>query len=184
MDRAPCEGENRGRPSSGMSDGLGFWDFHDFDPLRVQVQLSHMDAPELKEHLERQTIDMRRSVESGDKAFLVIDARAGMRPPPEVRKLQADWMAEHEEMMAKSMLGIAFVIDNKLVRGALTAIFWVAKPAVPYRVFASLHEAIAHGIEVCEAAGLAVPERAKTEGAEAVEAALEQYKADARSRAS
>ena len=65
------------------------------------------------------------------------------------------------------------------MRGALTAIFWVSRPPVPYRVFATLEEAIAHGVARCDAAKVEVPAAARERAADRVENALARYLARA-----
>ena len=162
-----------------MASTMAFWDYNELDPIRVQIQLRQIEPDELREYLVHQTEDMRRSAMGGGKAFLVIEARAGLRPPPEIRKMQAEWLEQNQEYMKRSVLGIAFVIDNKLVRGALTAIFWVSRPPVPYRVFATLEEAIAHGVARCDAAKVEVPAAARERAADRVENALARYLARA-----
>lgn len=137
-----------------------YWDYVELDPIRVQIQVDRIDAATLRSHLEEQTAAMQESAKLGRKVFLIIEARDGNRPPPEVRKLQAEWMQEHRELIAATCMGMAFVIENRLVRGALTAIFWVTPSPVPYSVHASLHEALDHARARCTQIGVQLPEQA------------------------
>lgn len=137
-----------------------YWDYTELDPIRVQFQVDEVDARSLREHLDGQTKAIRDAVARGRRTYLIIAAQGDLRPPPEVRKIQAEWMAEHSKQIAASSIGIGFVIDNPLVRGALTAIFWVTRSPVPYKVHPTLAEALEHAVAICEQHGLALPEEA------------------------
>lgn len=116
---------------------------------------------------------MRRAL-SGAKSYLILDARDGKRPPPEVRRLQADWIEAHRELIAKTCLGMGFVIPDRMVRGALTAIFWVTRSPVPYKVHSTLKEALDHALEVCDEGQVQVPLEARRPDASArVESAFD-----------
>lgn len=151
-----------------------YWDYVELEPIRVQLQVDRIDAATLRGHLEEQTAEMQKSAKLGRKVFLIIEARDGNRPPPEVRKLQAEWMQEHSELIAATCLGMAFVIESRLVRGALTAIFWVTPSPVPYSVHPSLKEALDHARESCRKLGVQLPAHAdRPDAAARIESAFE-----------
>jgi hypothetical protein len=150
-----------------------YWDYTELDPIRVQFQVDQVDAKSLREHLDRQTAMIDDAIARGHRSYLIIAAQGDHRPSPEVRKLQAEWMEQHREAIATTSIGISFVIDSPLVRGALTAIFWVTGSPVPYKVHSSLAEALAHGVAVCQQHGVALPEEAlRPDVAERAELAL------------
>jgi hypothetical protein len=150
-----------------------YWDYTELEPIRIQFQVERVSEATLREHLDGQTEELQRSVQVGRRAYLIIAAQGELRPPPEVRKLQAEWMEEHRDLIARNSLGIGFVIDNPLVRGALTAIFWVTRPPVPYKVHPTIAEALAHAVQVCQAEGLELPDEAlRPDAAQRAELAL------------
>lgn len=155
------------------------WDYDGFDPLQVQVHLRGMTADELRVQLEAQTENLRLSVQQGSRYFIIIDARAGMRAPPDVRKVQADWLAAHADLLRASCIGMAFVIRERVVRGALTAIFWVTRNPVPYTVHPSLEAAFEHAKRACADADLELPATVDDDPAAQVERALAQALANA-----
>ena len=134
-----------------------YWTYTEFDPIRVQIQLAAIDPAQLGEHLERERERMRRSAASGRRIYLILDARNSERPSPEVRKLQAEWMQTERELIAQSCVGMGFVVPNRVVRGALTAIFWVVDTPVQHQVHADLDEALNHALGVCDGLGLRPP---------------------------
>ncbi len=48
------------------------------------------------------------------------------------RKQLVDWQKRNHDRIASTVLGIVFVIDSAIVRGAATAILWVYKPCYDY----------------------------------------------------
>lgn len=69
-----------------------------------------------------------------ERYAIVVDAsRSGVIDSAQ-RKLQAEWMLQHERELRLFCAGIAFVITNPLVRGALTAITWLSLPPMPSTV--------------------------------------------------
>jgi hypothetical protein len=114
----------------------------EFDPIRVLVQVSPTTDENLREHLDAQLLEMQSNRGRTRKTVVVIDASLGTRPTPLQRKMQADWINEHRELLATTCLGVAFVIPSPLVRGALTAIFWIAQMPIPHTVHGSLASAI------------------------------------------
>ncbi len=59
------------------------------------------------------------------------------------RKIQADWLNRNRDQFAKWLRAYAFVITDHVPRVLLRAVFWVAPPPVPYRLFSDREEAIA-----------------------------------------
>lgn len=133
------------------------WDYDGLDPIRVQVHFTAHTPESLRKVLDEQT-EMFRAIEAKPKSyFIVIDARSMERAGPETRKMQAEWMEQHHDYFARTCVGMAFVMRSRIVRGALTAIFWVARKPVPYTVHPDLQAALDHAELECELQGLTTP---------------------------
>ena len=137
-----------------------YWDYTELEPIWVQFQVDDVSEATLRQHLDQQAEQMERTLRLGRRLYLIISAQGAHRPSVEVRKLQAEWMEENRELIARCSLGIGFVIDSSLVRGALTAIFWVSRPPVPYKVHSTLGDAIDCAVAVCREQGVALPDEA------------------------
>ena len=155
-----------------MSVDSAFWDYLGLEPVRVQMQTREVQAPEFERRLAEQKEEIERSIREGKRAFVVIEARGVGRPSPQIRKLQAQWMSDNAELLQRNTVGIAFVITERMVRGALTAIFWMTRNPVPYTVHGSLRDALDHAAEQCTAAGLELPPGMRDDPAGLVEEAL------------
>lgn len=91
----------------------------------------------------------------------IVDSRGSSRVPPSQRKMQADWINQYSNLLAKWSLGTAFVIDSPLVRGALTAIFWLQRLPMEYVVVGTRAEAERWAAERLRSVGLELPPRAE-----------------------
>lgn len=80
--------------------------------------------------------------ERASRYSLVLDNRLARNMSATQRKLIADDMAKHAERTKRLCLGTAFVFDSALMRGILTAVFWLREPEVETRVFGDIEEAV------------------------------------------
>lgn len=124
----------------------------DFVQVQVQVQVEQLTVQSARQHFEAETARIKEKLEQrvpGDerKAMVVIDStRCDIRPDSMVRQVQSDWMKENTELLRVVSGGLAFVVQNDLLRGALTAILWAAPMPMPVTVHERLDLAIDHAI--------------------------------------
>lgn len=90
---------------------------------------------------------------------VLMDLRRADRPSPIQRKRLAQWTEEKAGPLKRQCLGMSFVIDRAIIRGALTAILWLHPLPMPHGVFGKYEESEAWIIERLEAAGMRVPGR-------------------------
>ena len=78
-----------------------------------------------------------------------------------VRRRQAHWIKQNEELLRRYSLGAALVIQSPIVRGMLKAILWIQPMPQPHAVFFNIEAALAWLRErVAQArASIVVPER-------------------------
>lgn len=57
------------------------------------------------------------------------------------RKTQADWIRANEQLLAQSFRAAAIVTDNALVRGTVTAVFWIRPLPMPTHMAATIADA-------------------------------------------
>jgi len=73
------------------------------------------------------------------------------------RKAMADWMGKHSEYVGRWALGNSTVIRSAVVRGALTALYWVQKPPTAQTAHGTLQESIEWGLGMLDQAGIPRP---------------------------
>ncbi len=72
----------------------------------------------------------------------VLDTTRVTKVTPIQRRLAAQHVDRVRYRMKEHLVGIAFVIHNDLVRGALTAISWLSPLPFPYATFKNLEDAL------------------------------------------
>jgi hypothetical protein len=84
--------------------------------------------------------------------YVIIDARRGESMSSKHRRQIADWVTRNQPELRAHRVGLALVAESALIRGALTAIYWLHAPPYPTKVFARIEEAEAWGHELLEQA--------------------------------
>ncbi len=84
-------------------------------------------------------IDWYRTVDS--KMVWVIDASKIVKTHPIQRKIVSDHVKEAAPYTKRYVAGCAFVLESKIIRGIIAAVFWMNKPPWPYRFFSNQADA-------------------------------------------
>ena len=84
---------------------------------------------------------MTRYVTRDLPTLFLYDALQAEVPTATQRQKQATWLERNEAALRRNSRGTAFVIGNPLVRGALTAIFWIRPTPVAHIVVGTRAEA-------------------------------------------
>ena len=76
----------------------------------------------------------------GRKACMIdlIAAKAGNARQ---RRLQGDWIHQNEELLARDFSAVAIVTDSAVMRGVVTAVFWIRPLPIPTCVAATTGDA-------------------------------------------
>lgn len=80
-------------------------------------------------------------LERREPYVILFDARNSGMPNARQRQRMAEYSREHEADLKKYCKRGVFVISSSVVRGALTAIFWVQPLPFPHDVVATMAEA-------------------------------------------
>lgn len=135
-------------------------DFSQMPLVSVTIPGQRVTDEEILRFIEGQ----RQLLARRTKHLVLVDARNGHVLPATQRKLFGDWLKESEAGTRRYTSGMAIIVDNALVRGALTAVLWVVEPACPTKIVATVDDAITFLIESGEQAN--VPDaRAKLDAA-------------------
>jgi len=94
--------------------------------------------------MEAQMVCLRRIYRERKVAYAnVIDARKGSPPTAKQRAMLSAFREEVKDHVGQHCRGVAFVFDSMIMRGIMTAMFWVRGPDTPHGVFATVEEALA-----------------------------------------
>jgi hypothetical protein len=75
------------------------------------------------------------------------------------RRMASDWMKKNNQRFKHVAIGTALIIASSLVRGVLTALFWVTPMDMPYEIFSNLDDAVRWAIKRFDAERVPVPAR-------------------------
>lgn len=130
----------------------------DFGQVQVQIQVAPLAEDNFRAHLAAETARMTSLIKGRDrvvprKAVVINDGSCELIPPPSIRKLQADWIKSHEDMLRLVCHGIGMIVPGMLVRNTLTAVLWLAPLPVPMKVLKDMDEALVWAIAEVDAFG-------------------------------
>ncbi len=89
-----------------------------------------------------------RLLASDRKLAFVYDAgeTPGGLPDAAARGAAGEWLRANQRVLREHCAGLDFALPAPLSRGALTAVFWLAQPAVPWAMHGTLAAAVAAGL--------------------------------------
>ena len=120
-------------------------------PLAVLTYAGDPPVGEVRAHLE----EIETDVLARDEPFVqVVDLSRAERPNPAQRLAIAEHQKENEERYERLCLGEAYVVPTAEVKGAMTGVFFAAKPAYDYVFVTTLDDAIAWARECLNGARL------------------------------
>lgn len=94
------------------------------------------------DEVEQYLTMMTEVVMRPDRRAVIYDASKAMLPSATQRRMQGVWLKEHESRIRYKTVGTAFVINSSIIRGGLTAVFWIQGLATQQLVCATLPEAL------------------------------------------
>lgn len=93
-------------------------------PVLVTTFRGELDLEAVRQHDEVATVIIAKALEQRRPVVYVVDARGISMPSAMVRRYWATQVNESRAVL-DAMLGTFIVLDNTIVRGALTAILWM-----------------------------------------------------------
>jgi hypothetical protein len=112
------------------------WDASDW-PIVVCVQEGEFSM----EDAEAQISSYEEALARRAPHVVIIDARRARVIVPATRKRFAQWVKGREVDLASYRLGTVTITSSPVVRGVLSAIYWVSPPPYPHTVVASRADA-------------------------------------------
>ena len=91
--------------------------------------------------LEQYLGELSRKLAQKVPHVVVVDATLGKSLKATHRKMVADWNRAHAGELRRYRLGLALVTPSALLRGLITAVYWIFPAPFPYRCFDSTAEA-------------------------------------------
>ena len=86
--------------------------------------------------------------------FAITDTRFAQNISARQRQMIGEWMKLNKAPMKKSSLGSVVIVESAIIRGALTAIGWLAQTDPPSEYLKNWEEAMASAVRSLEKHGL------------------------------
>ncbi len=86
---------------------------------------------------------VRALYSTGQRNAVIIDPSGMDDVPANLRKRAGEWRKGHQDLFRETIIAAAYITPSALMRGVITAIFWVSTPVVPVQTFATQTEALA-----------------------------------------
>ncbi len=111
-------------------------------PILVTRRTAPASAATVSEMLQRVETYLEASAE---KIAFVYDAGnvPGGMPDAAARSVTGNWFGARRRLLETKCLGIDFALESTFSRGALTAVFWIARPPVPWTLHDGTRAALA-----------------------------------------
>jgi hypothetical protein len=100
------------------------------------------DGPLSPAELAAYFSEQQALIDQGKRYAVVCDMSRGAVPPPAQRAAQAHWEKQNTEALRAMCLGVAFVVPNPIIRGAVIAFSWMRSPPYEHRFCSTLPEAV------------------------------------------
>jgi len=147
----------------------------DYGQLQVQLQVAPVNAANLRQHLSRETVRIRATLAAPPRAFdkviVIVDASVSLLPPPDARRVQAEWMRANQELLRKVTRAVGFVFPNPWIQGCVGTIFALMPLPIPMTSHGTLEQALDWAIANADDVSGAVADDLLFQGAQAVERA-------------
>lgn len=96
---------------------------------------------------------LSKATPPGEKSFMLTDlSRLEEAAPASQRKYAADFLHRNRDLFQRVSAGAGIVAKSAIVRGGITAVFWIRPPPVETRVVATREEGTLYGIAMIEKA--------------------------------
>jgi hypothetical protein len=114
--------------------------------------------PEFREALSYIEQLMRDAVASREKCYQVTDiTRVREIAPATQRKYAAEFIKRNASLSVAATLGTGSVTPSSILRGIMTAVYWISPSPTPATFFATRDEAYLHAVKVLEGIGALLP---------------------------
>lgn len=94
-----------------------------------------------------------------ERFAVLTDARLAGVLKPNQRRMMADWLVESDEASQRCVAAMGIVVNNAMIRGALTAVLWIKQPAFPTKITTTLADSARYCISALEMEGIRVGPR-------------------------
>ncbi len=97
--------------------------------------------------LDRYIATLSEALSRCERHVVVVDASEGQNLKSTHRKRVAAWNQANEPALKKYRAGLVLVTESAVLRGLITAVYWLFPPPFPYRTADSIDDARSWGFK-------------------------------------
>ncbi len=128
---------------------------HSYDDSAWPIVVSRASGESTDEDMAGYLLMGERLLARRQPHVLIVDATAGRSLNSVHRKMVAEWNSRYSVALRRYRVGLVLVTPSALLRGMVTAIYWVSPAPFPYQPVATLEEAVAWANQQLAAAAAA-----------------------------
>jgi hypothetical protein len=132
----------------------------EYEVGRIRFKYTRVSEEQTDHELRTRLEDYKARLEESQRRQLrditILEFTSGNMYSPQQRRIQSEWNRECDALLRDVELSMIFVTPSLLMRGVITAVFWVAQPQFPYEICEDVHEALARAFEISERAGVSI----------------------------
>ena len=113
----------------------------EFDDSGFPLVVARFRGPATDAEVDAYLARLERPLIRGESYVAIIDGTHAAPGTPVQRRAMAEWMRSRAKLIQTHVLGAAIVAPSSLIRGALTAIFWIQPLPCPHRITSTMEEA-------------------------------------------
>jgi hypothetical protein len=130
----------------------------DWPIILIEFPEKGVTDPALHSVLEYVESLLNEASNNRERLFVITDlTRMQEITPARQRQYTGSWNKRTYALSRAAGIGGATVTPSAILRGIITAVFWIQPPATPSFAVATRHEAMLKGIEMLNAAKIALP---------------------------
>jgi DNA-binding transcriptional regulator YbjK len=111
------------------------------DSHRLPLLHIRYDGPFSDQELGTYLSQLDDVLRTPGRKVAIIDLLTAVAPPASQRRAQAAWIERNEALLRQNFTATAIVTDSALIRGVVTAIFWVRPLPYPTQVVEGMEAA-------------------------------------------
>lgn len=119
----------------------------DFDESKWPQLVCLASGESSDEDMDTYIATLVRALERKEPHVLIVDARKGQLLRGTHRKRVAEWNSENAAQLSRYRAGLVLVSPSVMLRGMITAIYWLHPAPFPYKAVSTMEEA-AHWAEL------------------------------------
>ncbi|HSC88484.1 MAG TPA: STAS/SEC14 domain-containing protein [Polyangiaceae bacterium] len=114
---------------------------HSYDDSRWPIVVSRAEGESTDADMEDYLSMLERMLARRERHVIIVDATGGKLLKGQHRKALAEWTRQNEAALRRYRAGLALVTSSAVLRGMITAVYWLTPAPFPYQPVSNMDEA-------------------------------------------